>query len=546
MMREAARLGWAACWRAPGRRVRRDPSHPVSDRPWSIETHGIDPIPEDHRHGRPSDLFLIWFAANIGVLAVTYGGFLVVFYGLNLPQALLAAVVGVMLSFGLVGAIGAAGTRGGAPTLILSRACFGILGNALPTLVSYVTLVGFGVVATALATFATETVLDRLGLSTGTLAAALALVIIAATAVGVSLLGHATIQRVQTWFTVAFGILTLAFIGLELHAVSWQRVAALPTGHLVAGVIGGTTIIMAGTGLTWSNTGADYTRYLPRSTRSRSVVGWTAFGAGLPLVVLIVFGSLLAAGTPGVATSADPIGVLAAPLPTWFLVPYMVTAVGGLVAEVLMSSYSGGLNLLTMGLRVPRHRSIVIDGVLLVGGCVYILFFSPSFFAPFEGFLVAVGVPLAAWAAIFVADLWLLRGRERGYVEADLYRVRGLYGAVNPAGATAMVLGTALGWGLVTSASPLFGWVGYLLRFVGGRTGAVGASSMGMVAGFLLAGALYAALTSLRRRPPHTAMRRHMGPGNDGPAALPRDPLLRCPETRTADGVAGDTPSWDR
>jgi nucleobase:cation symporter-1, NCS1 family len=131
--------------------------------------------------------------------------------------------------------------------------------------------------------------------------------------------------------------------------------------------------------------------------------------------------------------------------------------------------------------------------VLLVAGSVYILFISPSFYAPFEGFLLAVGVPLAAWAAIFLADLFLLRGG--GYLEQDLYCARGRYGAVNAAGVASLVLATAVGWGLVTSTSPAFGWVGYLLRFAGGPKGAVGASSIGLFIGFALAGTCYAVMT---------------------------------------------------
>jgi Purine-cytosine permease and related proteins len=64
---------------------------PESDRVWSIETHGIDPIPESDRHGTPIELFWVWCAANISILGITYGAFLVVFYSLNLPQAVVAA-----------------------------------------------------------------------------------------------------------------------------------------------------------------------------------------------------------------------------------------------------------------------------------------------------------------------------------------------------------------------------------------------------------------------------------------------------------------------
>jgi nucleobase:cation symporter-1, NCS1 family len=471
-------------------------AHPESDRPWSIETHGVDAIPDTERHGSPRDLFWIWFAANISVLAVTYGGFLVVFYMLNLWQAVVAALVGVIVSFLLVGFISLAGNRGGAPTLVLSRAAFGVVGNALPTIVSYVTLVGFEIVLTSLATLAVQTVFGRLGMSTNKATVAIAFVTIATLAIAISLLGHATIQRVQMWLAIAFGVLTLVFIGLELDQVDWQKVVELPGGSLVAGLLGGTSIVLAGTGITWTNAAADYSRYLPRNARSNQVVWWTVCGAGLPLIILIMFGSLLGAGNASVATSSNPIGLLAAPLPTWFLVPYLLTAVGGLVAEVLMSSYSGGLNLLTLGVRIARYKSIVIDSVLLVVGSVYILFFAPSFFAPFEGFLLTVGVALAAWAAIFLVDLGTLR--RRGYLEGDLYEVGGRYGAVNWAGVASLVLATAVGWGLVTSTSPVFSWVGYLLRFVGGTKGAIGFSSIGLFIGFALAGILYRILARTR------------------------------------------------
>jgi NCS1 family nucleobase:cation symporter-1 len=472
--------------------------HPESDRPWRIETHGIDAIPESDRHGSPAGLFWIWFAANVSVLAVTYGGILVVFYGLNLWQAMVATVVGVILSFLLVGSVSLAGKRAGAPTLVLSRAAFWVAGNALPTLVSYVTLVGFEIVAVSLATLAVQTVSGRLGAPDGTGSLAISFVIITAVAVSISLLGHATILLVQRWFTMAFGLFTVAFMGIEVGKVDWHQVALLPQGSLTGGLLGGLSMIMAGTGLTWTTTAADYTRYLPRAASSARVVWWTVFGASLPLIILIGFGSLLAAGDPDLALSANPVGVLAAPLPSWFLVPYLLTAVGGLVAEVVLSSYSGGLNLLTLGLRVARYKSIVIDSVLLVAGSVYILFFARSFFAPFEGFLVTVSVPLAAWTAIFLIDLWVLRGG--GIAGRDLYHPRGPYGGVRWAGVGTLALAIVVGWGLVTSASPAFSWAGYLLRFAGGPGGAIGSSSLGVVLAFLLAGCCYAVVTQGRPR----------------------------------------------
>ena len=95
--------------------------------------------------------------------------------------------------------------------------------------------------------------------------------------------------------------------------------------------------------------------------------------------------------------------MLAKDLPTWFLVPYLLTAVGGLVAGALLDIYSSGLNLLTLGVKIERYKSVAIDGILMLIGNIYILFVAPDFFQPFQGFLITLGVLLAAWAGIFLA-----------------------------------------------------------------------------------------------------------------------------------------------
>lgn len=469
-------------------------AQPESDRVWSIETHGIDPIPESDRHGTPIELFWIWCAANISILGVTYGAFLVAYYSLDLPQAIVATLVGTVVSFLLVGFVSLAGKLGGAPTLVLSRASFGVVGNAIPTLVSYVSLVGWEIILVALATFAAETVLSRLGWIHGDAALAVSFVIVAGATIVIGLLGHATIVRIQTWFTYAFAVLTVVFMVLVWSDIDWTKVTSLPAGPFWGGLVAGTSIIMAGLGIGWVNVGADYSRYLPRRASSGAVVGWTTFGATVAPVILIIFGVLLTANNQALATSSNPIGVLAKPLPTWFLMPYMLVAVGGLVAGALLDIYSSGLNLLTLGVPLPRYQSVAIDGVLMIIGNIYILFFNQNFFAPFQGFLITLGVLLAAWAAIFLTDMWLFR-RGEGYAERELYSPGGRYGAWNVPGVASFLVASFVGLGLVTSTAWIFSWVGYLLRWFGWENSSLATSSIGLFIGFLLAGAMYAILS---------------------------------------------------
>jgi purine-cytosine permease-like protein len=61
-------------------------------------------------------------------------------------------------------------------------------------------------------------------------------------------------------------------------------------------------------------------------------------------------------------------------LPTWFLVPFVLVAVLGLVGGAVLDIYSSGLALLSAGLRVPRYVAAGIDGILMTLGALYIVF----------------------------------------------------------------------------------------------------------------------------------------------------------------------------
>jgi NCS1 family nucleobase:cation symporter-1 len=486
---------------------------PASDRLWNIETGGIRPISDSERHGKPSEMFWVWFAANMGITALPFGAYLVTFYSLNLVQAILAAIIGCGLSYALVGLVGVAGIRAGAPTMVVSRASFGVIGNKLPTLVSYGTCIGFEILLMAIATLAFGAILSRVGVGGGDGTLAISFAIAAVIAIAISLLGHATIVRMATIFTWIYGIMIIPFMILSLSQISAHKVATLPTGHFLGGFIGGISIVAVGLGLGWVNTGADYTRYLPRSTRSRSLVGWTVIGSSIAPIVLIVFGSLLAASDANLAVAADPVSYLARPLPTWFLVPFMLTAGIGLIAAVVTEMYSSGLSLMTLGLRVPRYKSVAIDGVLMIVGVVYIVFFAPSFFGAFAGFVVTFAAILAPWVAVFLTDMWMYR--RAGYSDEDLYVTTGRYGAWNWAGLISFIVSSVLALGLVTSTAPAFKWTGFFLGPFGGKTGAIGASSLGIVFGMILAGIMYAILSRLLPEQRRAAVVAH--PANAGP-----------------------------
>ncbi len=467
-----------------------------------IELNGINVIADAERKGHPRQLFWPWFGANVSVLALGYGSF-VLGFGVSFRQALVAGLAGIIVSFLLCGFIAVAGKRGSAPTLVLSRAAFGVRGNRVPAVISWVLTVGWETVLTVLATLATATVFDRLGWGGGTATKLIALIVVAALTIVGGVLGFDVIMRMQVVITVVTGVLTVIYIVLVLDKVHWHTVAAIPSGSTQA-FVGATIFVLTGFGLGWTNAAADYSRYLPRSSSSRGVIGWTTFGSSLGPVVLLVFGLLLAGSSPDLsnAIAADPVGALSSQLPTWFLVPFAVVAVLGLVGGAVLDIYSSGLALLTIGLRVPRYFAALIDGVIMVAGTVYVVFVAKTFLPEFEGFLITLGVPIAAWAGVMLVDVGL---RRRDYAEQELYRTDGRYGDIRLGPVALVLIGTVVGWGLVTnSAASWLKWQGYLLGpfGLGGKTGSWQYANLGVLAALVigLVGALVLDRPAIRRQ----------------------------------------------
>src|SRR5438034_8291673 len=152
---------------------------PISDRVWSIETNGINPIVDDDRHGRPLELFWVWFVASFGIINIIFGGILSV-SGLNFWQSVLVTLVALAVSFALVGVLSIPGARAGAPMMTLSRAPFGPRGNLGPSLISWISLVGWEIVVMVTAAYALLGLLNLFGLPINTLWTVVSLAIVAA------------------------------------------------------------------------------------------------------------------------------------------------------------------------------------------------------------------------------------------------------------------------------------------------------------------------------------------------------------------------------
>ena len=445
----------------------------------SVEAQGIDTIAKSERKGKPSSLFWPWFSANISVLAMSYGAWALGF-GISFWQATFTTIAGVVISFLLVGIISIAGKRGNAPTMVLTRAIVGVEGAKVPAAMSWIATLGWEISLTTTAVLAASSTIEKLGWGSGASPKIISTLIIIGLVVVAGIYGYDLIMRLQQIITIVTAIVIAGFFIIGWGNIDFSAISSAHSGSLPA-MLGCCFFVMTGFGLGWVNIAADYSRYLPHSASKTGIVFWTTFSASIANIFLIVYGLLLAVSNKGLAENVgnDPIGAMASILPTWYLVPFTIVAVLGLIAGAIMDNYSNGLALLSFGIKLPRTLAAAITAVLTVIGVVYVTFFSSTFIGPFQGFLITLGVPMAAWAGMFVADILL---RRKDYDTTDLYQSEGRYGSWNITAFAILTIATFLGWGLVVNSSANWlNWQGYLLGPIGGKYGTWAAANLGVI-----------------------------------------------------------------
>ena len=448
-----------------------------------LELNSINQITDAERRGKASDLFWPWCGANVSVLAISYGAFLLGF-GINFWQATLAAIIGTVLSFLLVGVSSLAGKKYSVPTMVLSRATFGVKGNFLPGFLSYLVFVGWETVLVSIATLATGTIFERIGSLDRNSALSLGFLVSVTLTIAGGVLGYKVIMQMQKWISLITLIATAIYMALTLNKINWELISATDGGSL-AGFIGAVIFAITGIGLGWVNSAADYSRYLPRTVKSGSVVGWTIFGASLAPIIMVTYGAALAGSSQKLYESVamDPVGAITNILPTWFLFLFALIAILGLIGGAILDLYSSGLTLVALGAPIKRHKAAMLDAIIMLIGTVYIVWFSKNFLLPFQGFLITIGVPLAAWSAIFAADVLFRKELD----ESELYNPFGKYRGAEKSAIWIMAIATVVGYGFVTNTfASWLNWQGYFMNLIGGKDGQWAFSNLGVIFALLI------------------------------------------------------------
>ena len=385
----------------------------TADELFAVEQRGIDLVAPEARHGKPVDLFWMWMGSNLNVFYPVNGA-LVIYFGLSFAQSIFVIILGNLIFFG-VGLTSLQGPKTGTSTFAISRAAYGPNGGRGLALFNWVTCVGFEASGLALIVLAGLALLGEAGVHA---TAGLKVVLLLAAMVlqaYLPVLGHQTIVIVQRYLAYLliplFAVMAIAVAG-RVHISSLSHGAGWPTVMVTIALI-----VSAG-GLSWANTGSDYSRYLPSDADQRGVFWWSSLGGMIPAVLLEILGAAIASI---VSTASDPISGLPKALPGWVVTPYLFVAVVTLLAVNTMDLYSSGLTLQAVGLKLKRWQCVIVD-MIIATFLAGIIIFNSDFNRLYSEFLGLLIVWLSPWLAIYVVDWWLRRGK---YDPAALFQSRG-------------------------------------------------------------------------------------------------------------------------
>jgi purine-cytosine permease-like protein len=426
-----------------------------------IEVRSIDWVPDEERHGRLWHQAPLWFLGNFQYFSIPIG-FIGPGLGLSLGWTVLAGALGIVIGTVFMAFHASQGPTLGLPQMIQSRAQFGYRGVVVPLFATLFTYLAFNV---------TDQVLLGDGLhSTFGWSADLVAVVAALGAAALAIFGHDWVHR-------AFRV--LLYVSLPLMAIVTIGVI---TGHGGGGPSQthhgfGWVAFMAqlsaaaAYNITYAPYVSDYSRYLPASTRSRSVIASVFLGASAAAIWLISLGAWLAIrlgatdGLAGLQTAGNNV------VPHLGAVVALLSALA-LAATMGMNAYGGMLTVLTAVDSVrpikPTRAARVITILVLtavwfaIGQSITAGAVSTVFTA-----LTLMLYLLVPWTATNLVDFFVVR---RGhYAITELFRPRGIYGAWGWRGLTAYMIGICVEIPfMVLPQLARWSYTGPLARLLGG------------------------------------------------------------------------------
>lgn len=437
-----------------------------------VETHHIDRIPPNARHGKPWQQLVFWFGGNVNVFNVVLGA-VVVSLGLTFWWALIAIALGTLLGALLIALHATQGPRLGVPQTLQSRGQFGFYGAAF--LFPCVLLINVGFIAAQLVIQA-----QSMQGVVGGVSIPVWILILTVPATAIGIFGYRWIHRTMQVTAIGVGISLIIMFGQGLRSGSLPAqetaMARPPAGLFLLGVA-----LLVIDMLSFGPFVSDYSRYMPERTSGRKLFWAIYAGCVVATVGSCAVGAYLAALLP----TQDPVTAIGRVSGPWALIVMALSLVG---ADTF-NAYTGAFQVLSIGNMFRRFAAsarvrVIAFGCVMAVGVVIALLGYRSFVANLTNFLDVLLVIFIPWSALNLTDYFLVR--HGNYRVEDFFVPGGLYGRFAWRGLTAYLVGLLAEIPFVSQVY----YTGPLVRDLGG-------ADISWLVGFAVCGALYLALTRM-------------------------------------------------
>ena len=401
-----------------------DPTRDYGDKIVAVEPGGVEFIPLDERHGKPSGLFWTWTSPNMEFATIGVGIIGPLYFGLTFWHTVLAIVLGTAVGSLSQAVLSSWGPRHGLSQMVISRSAFGFLGNILPA--------GINAIVAGIGWFAVNSVSGALALHALThLPKGLSLVIVVALQLLVAFFGHNLVHAFERY---AFPVLTVVFVVACIIIFTKTHPSAKPSYD---GGVGGFLIMFGaafGYAAGWNPYGSDYTRYLKPETKPVPVGFYAGLGVFLSCVLLETAGAAVV--TAG-KTLVDPTSFTDL-LPTWLGKLVLLCICLGAIAANALNIYSGSMSFMALGIKLPtptaRGAVAIVFGII---GLIVAFTGLHNAGESYENFLLVISYWIGPWLGVVFVDRLLRRG-------TDVQKLLGDTRYTNWAGPIAMAVAMAI------------------------------------------------------------------------------------------------------
>jgi NCS1 family nucleobase:cation symporter-1 len=438
--------------------------------PLSLERHGIDYIPPGERHGKPHTLFTFWAASNIQILAISVGVLAIVF-GLSLPWAIFAIIVGNAAGGLYMALHSVQGPRLGLPQMMQSRAQFGMYGTALPNVIVVLMYIGY---FTSSAILGGQAVANLFHVSTNW-----GIVIVNVFVLLITWFGYDMFHSYQRLLTVLSTGIFVAFL-IKLLTILPKH---MPAGDNSAGNILLAISVFVAWQVTWAPYVSDYSRYMPESTPSWKTFIYTYIGSVFGASLVMIIGAIAAVVANAAVTTNAPSYLAGLLGVKWLFLIILILGVGAgnfgnlygpFLTTFAIISPSGKLASQSTG----RMARIVTTTIIAAIGTLIAIKASSHFITDLSNFLVFTLYLLVPWTAINLTDYYVIR---RGHYDIpELFKANGIYGKFNWFALLVYAVTVLVEWPFMDNA-----WI------VGAAAKALGGADIAWIVGFVFAAVVY-------------------------------------------------------